>query len=877
MNYEDIHKLRDINNKTSLIIKKIINQLREELKLSKKDLYTLVIQNPELSIEDIIKINTPKSKFNIAIRYLSGSKYLNEISTNHQGFSNKEKAIITRYNLNNLNNLLSSSYSRLLSYSYVGKKNLISILKKLLQQVVVYNKHEIFMGDTSRLYFKFSRQKFLLNLKEVLLNDLIEKFNVIKEKELLDEKMSLTQELDLLVNNNIVTEKLMNLDVSKLAEDIAYIFIKQSEFLYDIDELTNKLSNEFKRIDWDITIKQLLEQDLIGKNKFGKIFSKKPSILLYAAENFDATKFEMIRLRLKGKTLEEIGKTLGVTRERVRQIVKKILDSTDEVFREDDNSYWFKTYNLDAKQYALFFRDDFYNYLSIRYKKGNHSWEDIIYDDKASVELKKSVRNELLKGKIELGNKVINRNRTGIIDYILEEFCQDAVHISDVLQLYNLFIEEQGLNNQEFNIDIRYLENRLSDTSSSVSQGKKIYRYYNYNQYDWDSFYKNINFEEWKDLEISSLIIFKQYPILMKSYDIRHANELHNIIKRTLSVVEDLRIDLSRMPNIKVGNVNREQQVKDLMFEYAPIHINNFVDLYYENYGIKKQTIKANYLQFIDNYISGEIINVSYDSLSKKDIDYVQRIIKDQDFIFIEDIKAELKYEIKEIQLILKYLGYKIFSSYILKNHYETSVSYFNKNFYDQKNILDFTNIDKRLWRLSTFTSWLFYKFKEMKIFEFFPKKFITIKKLDEIGLTYKVLNDFREEAIIKLSDHRVWSINTLIDLIDSEDIDQYGFEPLFYRSILRGVDNIYSNKMGGNYLLKLDEDFSLTSLIEEEIIGEKVIDIFDLTQIINDKYDVQFNYSKLIESIKHTNMYYDEIMEKVYLDLDYYYEEFEA
>ena len=38
----------------------------------------------------------------------------------------------------------------------------------------------------------------------------------------------------------------------------------------------------------------------------------------------------------------------------------------------------------------------------------------------------------------------------------------------------------------------------------------------------------------------------------MKSYDIRHANELHNIIKRTLSVVEDLRIDLSRMPNIKV-------------------------------------------------------------------------------------------------------------------------------------------------------------------------------------------------------------------------------------------------------------------------------------------------------------------------------------
>ena len=45
---------------------------------------------------------------------------------------------------------------------------------------------------------------------------------------------------------------------------------------------------------------------------------------------------------------------------------------------------------------------------------------------------------------------------------------------------------------------------------------------------------------------------------------------------------------------------------------------------------------------------------------------------------------------------------------------------------------------------------------------------------------------------------------------------------------------------------------------------------------IINEKYDIKFEYYKLIESIKRTTMYYDEIMEKVYLDLNYYYEEFE-
>ena len=55
-----------------------------------------------------------------------------------------------------------------------------------------------------------------------------------------------------------------------------------------------------------------------------------------------------------------------------------------------------------------------------------------------------------------------------------------------------------------------------------------------------------------------------------------------------------------------------------------------------------------------------------------------------------------------------------------------------------------------------------------------------------------------------------------------------------------------------------------------------KTIDIFDLTEIINEMYDINLEHYTLIEAIKKTNMYYDEIMEKVYLDLNYYYEEFE-
>ena len=117
--------------------------------------------------------------------------------------------------------------------------------------------------------------------------------------------------------------------------------------------------------------------------------------------------------------------------------------------------------------------------------------------------------------------------------------------------------------------------------------------------------------------------------------------------------------------------------------------------------------------------------------------------------------------------------------------------------------IVDLTSIDKRIWNLSSFNSWIYDKYKTMELLEFSPKMYITRNKLNEIGLTSDILESFRTKVLEKLNDKKVWSINNIIETIDNEQIDSFGFEPIFYRSILRGLENIYSNKIGGNYLLK--------------------------------------------------------------------------
>ncbi|HHW7005668.1 TPA: hypothetical protein ACU2XK_002619 [Staphylococcus aureus] len=779
--------------------------------------------------------------------------------------------------MHNIDSILSISYAEMLNKPGISKNTLNVVLQKLLSHIVVQNKHEFFIGDISRLYLKESPYSYLLVMREKFLDRILINLNKAIDSVLNSEQFSITYKIDLLSGNKFIEKIITEMEFNKIeGQEIVYSFVKNNSYIYRKNEICEKLSCHFINMDIYNHFDELINLDLISIDELEKVYSKKRSILSYVAENYNKNTLEMMKLRLDGKTLEEVGNVTGVTRERVRQVVKKVTSSTNQTFKEDENAYWFCNYDIDKKQYQWMFKDNLYYYLSNRYEKGSKSWENILNDDKASKQLKMMVRNKLLKGKIEIGNKIISKTRISIIDYVLEEFGKDVLHIDDISEIINLFLDELGLNKEEFEIDIRYLENRLSDTSNAVSRGKKYYRYYDYDVYDWDLFYEEINFDEWKNLEISTEILFKYHPLLMENYNIKHENELHNIIRRTSENRRYLNIELSRMPNISIGNVDREQQVKDLMYEHAPLYVDEFVNLYYETFGVKEQTVKANYLKYIDKYIVDDYIKSNFESVNEDDLKYIESIIDGRKFMFIEDLKELLEHDMSDLQIILKHINYKTFTSYILKSEYETSVNYYNEKFYNNMDIVDLSNIDKRIWNLSSFGAWLNNKFKTMELLEFSPKKYITSKKLNEIGLTRDILEDFRHDVLEKLSDKKVWTINTIIDVIDNEKIDSFGFEPIFYRSILRGMENIYSNKIGGNYLLKKDQDFSFSELVEEEVTKVKMIDIFDLTEIINEKYDINFVYYKLIESIKRTTMYYDEIMEKVYLDLNYYYEEFE-
>ena len=69
-------------------------------------------------------------------------------------------------------------------------------------------------------------------------------------------------------------------------------------------------------------------------------------------------------------------------------------------------------------------------------------------------------------------------------------------------------------------------------------------------------------------------------------------------------------------------------------------------------------------------------------------------------------------------------------------------------------------------------------------------------------------------------------------------------------------------------------EKFTLPDFIAWLVERESKIDIYDLEKLCREYYGVVIDRYKLLSVAKNAGLYYDEIMETVYIDYDTYFEE---
>lgn len=134
--------------------------------------------------------------------------------------------------MNNINSLLSISYDEILNKPGISKKTLNVVLQKLLNHVVVQNKHEIFIGDISRLYLNESSYNYLLVMREKFLDRILINLNNTIDSVLNSEQFPITYKIDLLTENKFIEKSISEMEFNEIeGQEIVYSFVKNNSYI----------------------------------------------------------------------------------------------------------------------------------------------------------------------------------------------------------------------------------------------------------------------------------------------------------------------------------------------------------------------------------------------------------------------------------------------------------------------------------------------------------------------------------------------------------------------------------------------------------------------------------------------------------------------
>ena len=811
--------------------------------------------------------------------------------------SKRSYNVLEKFNIITVQDLLTVSIEDIKNFKGIGKKSIQEILSKI-ELLKDYNFDNI---DISIEDLGLSEEEKISKESVDFLKKVAKILDCNTERlisNISDHYFSFMQHTDLTEKNeyNYITENIVSLLWWKNSYGkekwLKYIIRQISKNIYGIEEdvLWESIPEILKdKKIYKKTIEYLCELNLIKKlydDRFVIVYkSVKEEVYNYLTEN----EANIFLNRISGKTLEEIGNTLEITKEGVRKIVAKCLKKLFlEKFKEDFFLDIYLKYDVSKETFLVALREkETYNYLNLRYKNKlnqikREPLKNILENEEIPAVIRRTFEKFVYKDYIIFDKERIFVGRASFTDYLIKHFAVNEISYDEFKEIYNMFLAELGYEKEErFKIVDRYYENRVRDDMNVLWKPKKKFRYYNISGYDFSDFLETLNLSQYKNEEYSSLKFFKMYPDLMKMYDIRDEYELHNLLKKICTVDKYPEIKFGRMPSIEFGKADRGQQVKELLSLLSPISKQDFINEYEDFYGVDSKTFAANYLSYIDEYNCSGMYDIKFEEYD------------DSIFLELKDILSEELYAVQEVKekigktfpnykkeflnpILLKKLGYKISGGYIVKSQYDSASSYFYQ-FLQKNEIVKLDDISSKIKSLPMFTSQIYRLKYVYEIIEFSPNKFVNFSKLKKLGITKEDLKQYCSDVLEFIGKDKYFTTFSLKKNGFYHELDELGFDDYFYTSILIEDKNrisyrrigknklMYSNGEGANF-----EDFLERIVYKQEKL---YIEVYDLNDLLRDEYNIVLDVHDVISSVKSTSMFYDPISKIVFADYEIYYE----
>ena len=617
-----------------------------------------------------------------------------------------------------------------------------------------------------------------------------------------------------------------------------------------------------------------------------------------AVKSLDAEKRDMLLARMRGQTLQEIGAQYGVTRERIRQIIEKTLRQLrrthqDRLFDEDYHRYLYEHYAIPKQVWYDYLGCDrsTFDYLSSCCdRRGKAPLEEALDDPDVTVNQKYRLQKYLDSQMIRIGDTLVTRNKTKIERALLAQYCQDGMPFDEFIALYDAKLREAGIPEEDglyySEEERRTRENQLAKMRYVLwTHGKKL-RYYPIDRYDFTALLEAIDLGQFRDVEISTDLFLQRYPAVMAQYDIRDANELHQILKKLDAETIYEGMALPRQPIIRFGKGDRVASAVEIIREEGPLTSAALTAALRERFGFSDEICMNLLAKLKEHYHNGEY-SVDYALLSPTQQAQLADALT-EDFYTLDEARAIYASLFPDAGTLdpraLKQMGFVVNVRYLIRGY--ASAEAYMTDLLTREDVIDLAAVRKRhAVCYNTFSAVLYRLLHAYDVLYLGPDRLLSIRCLQKRGVTKETLRGYCDAALAQVEDGTLFTVHMLRQDGFTHPLDDLGMDDYFYDSLLAQDARCMSTFAFGKHLLhKGDPVQSLerVTLFKAILRGQHAISLAEIGQrakgrygidVTKDKYDLIHFVDMAAQAL---GMYYDRTMEKVYKDKSYYYKDLE-
>ena len=650
----------------------------------------------------------------------------------------------------------------------------------------------------------------------------------------------------------------------------------------------------------------VIEDCLVELENEGKILQNEseivrvyPSVMKFVGLIEDERNRKMLIDRFSGKTLDEIGAEHDLTRERVRQIILKNFRMMQKIcgspkFCEDKYFEFFNKYQVHEKDFSRAFNEptSTFCYLELIDDKRFDEklpLEAVLTDDIIPRDFRKKAENIIYKNYINDNGIRVKTDRPSLVRHFVKQYCRELTEYDEFQASYHKWLEQfetAYIENCELN-SRTYMNYLANDAEYALwNYGKKI-RYYNIPERDYNELLEVLDFTQYSDVVLSTAKWVREYPELMARYDIRDGFELHNLLKK-LNISEKFNIDFGKMPTVTFGHGNVQNQIFDLIVECAPIDADELAQKYEDIYGVRADVLRGSPdMRAMDTYFENGMYRIDHPSMTSAQIERMTALLVD-DYYTVDDVKRIFRREFPDADLglvntySLKTLGFHVLTGstgYVIKNSYQNATKYFD-SLLTRDCVFDLSAIQKSIRNLVMFQVELYGFRKNYEIVEYTPMQYINIARLNEFGVTKDMLCKYCQDAAACTEVGEYFTVASLRNNGFIHELDDLGFDEWFYSSVLAENETYFSyTRLGGTRLFLRDNGkkqyaCSLEGFLYSILEAKRRIDFFELADYLEEHFGIRLPKDKIKQVISESDLYYDPIMEAVYIDYDTYFEE---